>query len=562
MPLPSPSMSERNRTFVIFLAALGIALLVNAGMGLYSGRLAEPFLDGDEAFQIPMALRVLDNELFSRDVLLLDHEQFYPAPFQWVAAVFIGIFGTIQRAYLVLSTLAFVLFISGLFFLGKTLRCNGTGFAMALFGSVVRPVLGDIGFGLSIGRLVPRELVFAFLPWIAIALLLFNRTRKTRYTLAGFLVLGILALFNPLASVHAFLVFFIAQAWLDRGLVRTSPTHFARIQGTNIVAFGIGMAPYAWWYLLHASQPASREILEYAWFHLFRPLKRDFLVWGYGLIPFLAGFFVLMGQERKSLSTLTVPLAWLGSGLLVTALFALTVYTPLQPFLMSIQFHRASAVPYLFLYAFCALLFARLFDEKGVRAKVSALALLFLLFMPWGSAFNALFPSAHNQLVLNQVCTNPVCMELYDLESRAHASPSNDWENFHALAEFARKNTSKDALFLVPPYDFSAFRAYSERSVVVVRKDGTPSVFSAGYAEKWLESYKEALNAYASNSLDAFLFLQKKAGVDFIVVDKTLNELDLPIVYENARYALYGLSFNAWAGNAVPVFFPGNFNSP
>jgi hypothetical protein len=66
------------------------------------------------------------------------------------------------------------------------------------------------------------------------------------------------------------------------------------------------------------------------------------------------------------------------------------------------------------------------------------------------------------------------------------------------VAEWAKKNTSKESVFLVPIHNHGGwhrFRHLSQRNVFVTAKDGTAWTYAPWYAHEWLERMK-ALGLY------------------------------------------------------------------
>jgi len=122
---------------------------------------------------------------------------------------------------------------------------------------------------------------------------------------------------------------------------------------------------------------------------------------------------------------------------------------------------------------------------------------------------------------------------------------------------FAKKNTSKDSLFIVPPYRaYPDFRMFSERASFGDWIDGGLTIFFGNeYGKTWLTRMKDLglsgktyfdvglvkeREEYNSISAEKFLEVAKKYDADYVVVEKP-KKLSLPLVYENNKFALYSL---------------------
>jgi hypothetical protein len=117
-----------------------------------------------------------------------------------------------------------------------------------------------------------------------------------------------------------------------------------------------------------------------------------------------------------------------------------------------------------------------------------------------------------------------------------------DWQSFHALCDWARVNTDVDAVFIIPPRNFSLFRLYSQRSLYTMARNVNIGSLYASEGDLVWERYEAATAAYTSGTLGAFQELSTLGRADYIVVERDKFTLSVPSVYDNRRYLVYELS--------------------
>jgi len=122
---------------------------------------------------------------------------------------------------------------------------------------------------------------------------------------------------------------------------------------------------------------------------------------------------------------------------------------------------------------------------------------------------------------------------------------------------YAKKNTPKDSLFIVPPYTaFPDFRMFSERASFGDWIDGGLTIFFGNdYGKQWLARMKDLglsgetyfdvglvkeREEYNSIDKERFLKVAEKYNANYVVIEKP-KKLSLPLVYENERYRIYAL---------------------
>lgn len=124
---------------------------------------------------------------------------------------------------------------------------------------------------------------------------------------------------------------------------------------------------------------------------------------------------------------------------------------------------------------------------------------------------------------------------------------------------WAKENTSRESVFITPPY-LEGFRIHSQRGVVVENKDGGVGVFDIKFAFKWWQrmndlGYKnlavtildftpECKRNYNNLDEKELIWLGNKYGANYIVTEKP-RELNLKLVYQNDHFKAYSVNVNA-----------------
>jgi hypothetical protein len=111
---------------------------------------------------------------------------------------------------------------------------------------------------------------------------------------------------------------------------------------------------------------------------------------------------------------------------------------------------------------------------------------------------------------------------------------------------FAKENTHKDALFVVPPY-CNDFGLYSERATLGDWAEGANILYmDNAFAREWLMRMKDlgwkelfgAEKGYNGLSTEAVVSAAHKYGADFVVTEKP-KQFKLDTFYENKQFILY-----------------------
>jgi len=171
----------------------------------------------------------------------------------------------------------------------------------------------------------------------------------------------------------------------------------------------------------------------------------------------------------------------------------------------------------------CVLLAAALFAWTGGRAvrMLTSIVLIFAIATPFMFALGA---------------TQPVHGIFSHLQLPG-LKPANEWTR---LQLWARRNTPKDALFVVPS-NATGFRLFSRRGQVVDAKDGAMVMFDRAFALEWDKRMRDLRRLETTDETEFVNLLTAFAsryGASYAIFRKP-KDLPLPLVHQNEEYAVY-----------------------
>lgn len=108
-----------------------------------------------------------------------------------------------------------------------------------------------------------------------------------------------------------------------------------------------------------------------------------------------------------------------------------------------------------------------------------------------------------------------------------------DWIS---LQIWARDNTAKQSIFLVPPSK-TGFRVFSQRTIVGDIKDGAVVIYSESYAYQW-DALMKSLKSFENMNETDFRNFKKIQMYDYLVTAKS-QKINLPVIYQNNSYTVY-----------------------
>lgn len=192
--------------------------------------------------------------------------------------------------------------------------------------------------------------------------------------------------------------------------------------------------------------------------------------------------------------------------------------------LMSFQFF----VFLIFVILFSFMIYCLIFDFSKSRVIGFGLVYALLFFVAILSSVNVFIKDIDNE-------------QKYSLKP----FPSHEKE----LYEWAL-STPKDSLFLTPP-NMQNFRLWSRRSIVVdwkstpVDPEGLVEWYNRIESVSGIEGVKNlrsAMRGYNSIDMSRVAYLKEKYDLNYVVVERSGSNIQLPIVFENERYTVYSMN--------------------
>lgn len=138
-----------------------------------------------------------------------------------------------------------------------------------------------------------------------------------------------------------------------------------------------------------------------------------------------------------------------------------------------------------------------------------------------------------NKLILIIVVIALLVNGLYLKNSIQYPKNLDDWID---LQLWARANTDKNSMFVVPPYK-TGFRIFSQRPIIGDIKDGAVVIYSEDFANRWSKILTDLQNYKDFNEAD-FIRLKQEYHYNYVVVDNG-HVYQLNRVYKNGTYSLY-----------------------
>jgi len=517
-------------------AAFAVAVLA-AGWNAWSrrGQVFGP-LD-DESLLLPIALRQAGMASFVGDRWLAATSRIFSVPYSWIAGALLSAFDDPVVALRWLALPFHAVFLAGTWRLAE--RFAGRAAAIVAVLLCALPPLGAAV--MAPGAALPRDLVFALLPWFVLGA---DATRtRPRAGVALFLCLGLVANLHPLTALHAAL-------WL--GLIELCREPSARgvaAAATRGLAFAAGAAPYVVQYLARPAALGAVDETVYAW-RLGSmggetigdwTLRMEALLW-------LAAAAVVAIRRGAGIPR------WFVAGAAVA--FVLAAVGPtlghFVPTLRAVQLARFERIA-----AWCALVLvaggaaaawrARRFAMVAVAAALVAVSVLGPRVL---GGVPRRGPIARLGRKLDRDAgvpfESPAPAGLVARADAADPSSPEARDAFLAVCRFARDATPPDKLFLVPPEQWGAFRVYARRGVVVTRKEGGAALSFLGAAGmEWYRDYAAAVRVYASGDAEAWAALAQRRSVWFAVLDSGVPVPPAwPVVFEAAPFRVLAVPTN------------------
>jgi hypothetical protein len=493
-----------------------------------SGKLIGP-LD-DEVLHVPIALRLVGDAAFAGDRWVETTTPVFSLPYAWLVGTLLRLLDDPAVVFRGLALPFHAAFLAGTWRVAERVGGRAAGAVAALI-CVLPPVAGLV---LAPGAALPRDLVFALLPWLFLAR---DSVRTRGAGLALYAGLGVLANLHPLTAVHAAMWFLLLDLVDDptgRGL-RT-----AVLRGA---AFAAGLAPYVIQYVTRPAVPGPVDEAVYVW-RLGSMGGETLGEWARRMeIPLAVSVAaaVCAFAARGGTAWPRTLVVGAGAALVIGALgpTAGRFVAPLRAF----QFGRFDRFALWCAAAGLAVGAVQLVRRRRFVALAAAAGVVALAhFGPALTGDNAgrgVFALVGRRLEPGgRSGPPPVPSGLSVRKDVVDPTLGEARERFLAVCRFAREQTPPDALYLVPPEQWAPFRVYARRSVAVTRKEGGPALsFLGARGMTWFEDYAEAVRVYAGGDAAAWAALAAKWGATHVVVDgSTPSPPPGPVVFEAGNF--------------------------
>lgn len=568
--------------------AFVIALALARGVLL----LPAPFVDWmhDETYFVALALEHGagdatsadggDAALFANDALFQQFKPAFPVPYIAILDFATRWLGSPEAAQRWIPAILLALYLGGIYALTRRVTgCAAAGLAAAIIAAHPWPTTFLVSFGVLPGRLLPRDVTTALLPWLL--LLASSGSRRLPFLLAG-----LLAAIHPISAPH---VWVLIAAW---GLATRALAPRDVLIGAPL--FVAGALPYLVALARLADlSPPPLALVRYRMSYVLPPpfgqLAR-FVLLQLAPLALAGGIGIATGiaerPARRALWAIAVAAA---------ALAALTPLTATVPSLLPLQPIRAAQYLYLPLIVGAGALVGRLIrrtpragdgsaaapDSAAAPRRRNALAV---------TAAVAVFAALANQArpaeeparvaralgargavlagvdrlaqianaarpidLLGQLAARAGLAErpqnflldtdrssMRDVLAASCVALDGDHTPFLELARFARDATAPGDVFMIPPVGLDNFRVYARRAIYGCWKDGGVILFSDRYAALWNTRFSELVRLYSRHDAQGFARHLSEGDVQFVVCDARRPRLELPVAFENSRFVVYG----------------------
>lgn len=527
----SRHIMRKHATFIIILFALGMLAVIYGNNLFPPFSISEEFINpirtgSDLSMVAAVALKLNQPGLFPNDMFVRFSYERYPRAYVRLLAAAFKIFRDERIALQVMGLVLNLVFVGGIYFLALRLSSSsGTAFIVALItigaGELPGFDYGAWGF-IPVNKVVAGAIIRALTPF---TLLLFLHWRDHRKIMLLFLILGLLAAINPISLI------------LAGGLITVMLFERKGRVLSAIISLVIGSLPFFIRYLPTGalSTPNDLKLVEYRTPGALRPDAHEVIENAFFL--FLPAIFGLAGFLRKRRIGLVdndwFLIHFFAATLLIASAGLLSAFFP---FLLRLHLLRSFQYIYLGLIFYSGILIYSLLKQKGRPFKLFGGLALAVFFLPWPNAAYRLVSYARDK-------TSPSLQVSGYEETEPAVMPEHDWGSFYGLCAWCKENTSVGARFIVPPDDFSIFRVYARRGVVVTPKDGACVQISRDCGSEWLARYKEIQQLYANLSQGGILVAAKKYNAGFIVVEGEAKGVALPVAFKNRRYTVYSIRY-------------------
>lgn len=537
MLLTEYKMNEHWRYLAILIV---LASLISTSSWILSGKFAHPISDmSDLSNTYPLQLMINDPSLFSKDQPLQVMSELYPPLLNLLMAKLILITGDFMVVHVLLSLTLFIIFISGLYVLGyKITGKRRVGFIYALSFVLSSKALW-ISTGVSIGSLGAGPFAIAFIPFIILYFM--ENHGDYRKILALSFVMGLFANIHAYVMGFLFLILLLTRMTMNRFSIRSIYRGAASSAVFFIGAFFI-LIFYMKNAMLLGFSSTAPELVEmftlrvnYFFPSIFHVGEMIIIMSPILLLAFL-GFHIKRKTDYRAYDKIMACIFIFSIFIMVSGI----IISRFVPQLIQMSFYRVGGYIWYVLLLYPAYLADYLLGSRENIKKVLGLVVIFLIILPTSQILAGFIHSWGREAYYQSRGIDISRLDEISVDTK------ENWDAFYELAEWAERNTPKDALFMIPPRGLSHFRVYSKRSILISQKSLFP--FAGNLSVKQYHTLQEITELYMKNSTSEFLETAEKYDVDYIIVNRVNNRLTLLVVFENEDYIIYSCKKNE--GNA------------
>jgi hypothetical protein len=455
-----------------------------------------------------LEMKLENPNLFVNDRLFALQYPLFPTAFSRGMNILHQFTNNVERSYFIANILLSTLFIVGVFVLAQHISGNYivTGIVVLLSVFTMRLSLYGDGWGLPL--LKPMGIVAAITPWLM--WLLSRAIDKSAYLFIFVVLSSLLVYVHPPTALCILGVGFSLYAVLLYG----EKNHAKRIILAVAAAIGV-LIPFFYRKAQTAfdSGPPNHILFNRAGYAVFPSMETITNAIYYLLIPMIVSMAIypkvrmhLSNKNDKYLVGLFI------SGIAFTLLSCISyLWTGLAKFALP------STTRYLY-FPIYIILALGIIHSKSFR--IWPRIIYFLVF-----AIIAFQMDTH----FFQIGKNFA----YGMREKTVKDPNT----YAELGTWAKTNTARDTVFLVPPNMIdTGFRILSERAVVVINKDGGNAKYSGTIAKEWFIRMQDVKAAYKEGKLSALEAVARKYAAQYVIVSRRQYSNLQKAVYMNSEW--------------------------
>jgi hypothetical protein len=501
----------------------------------------------DNQFPIASAFKLIDPELYQKDIDLKYYNKFYPQSSIYLWSYFYRIFKDQKIATYAIYCIYGFIYISGIYFLAFQLfKDKEIALFAALFSISYRQVYSHVDlwglfaiFDHPFARAIGESLIAWFL-----ALFIKYRNKQKQLTLI-FFISGLFTLVHNLATAHLFIILMMVMSYQIIIKERAFSTIVA-----PIIAFILGAIPALTNYLQASgmSNPDMNEMGIRVWYGGVPPLEEFLSVTFIDMsLPLILGIlgYLLKNRNQQSKEDKTIFYVFISSILVGLSIF-ITAHIPK---LVGLFVLRVAKYYYLIPVLYCSYYIVNSSRNSTNRSFKKYFLILLSVLMIAPSIYTIQLHRIGKDIYWHYIRgTEPPKrgVERY-IRDEYRLKTKEDEKLFFDMCEWVKTQTPKSAFFLAPPYEFEFFKVHAQRGTVCSFKGLGCAPFSGESSKDLNPIFYEVDKLYRSPFCDekAVIDIAHRTGADYFIIDKNRNEnkdlwrLSYQPIFENNRFLIY-----------------------